>query len=233
MTQPRLSTVVPQFLFSMDEIGEDPNAPPSYDREGKWMPPLGRHNQRVNRGVSYNWWYCNGRTVQFWGKSLPDNASAYSAFSTYFKDGHGFWVLRGDATSPPAEESWHCLRFNHSPDYSSSLTNVGTHSALQCHNSTHFWHRMLLPDIYHGPGYAGYGGLTGDLPIFLSLLAFSMPPKQLQHWLPVSMENSKWQGHQLPNGRTDKRGVIVNVCAVGGNDRLLRAYEDGDYGKYY
>jgi hypothetical protein len=45
---------------------------------------------------------------------------------------------------------------------------------------------MLLPDIYHGPPYSapGYGGLTGDLPIFLGLLALSMKPDRLMTELP-------------------------------------------------
>ncbi|KAK1910647.1 hypothetical protein P3342_008526 [Pyrenophora teres f. teres] len=224
---------VPHFFFRMDEIGEDPNTPPKCDKDGKWIPPYGGHNQRTGTGVSYVWWYCDGRKIQYWGTTLPTNTSAYGVFSTYFKSGHGFWVLRGDATSPPTEEPWHCLRFNHNQDYSSSLTNVGSHSALRCHNSSHFWHSMLLSDIYHGPGYVGYGGLTGDLPIFLSLLALSMDASQLLHWLPTSMENGKWQAHQWRNGRTEKRGVVVNVWAVNGNDHLLREYEDGHYGKYF
>jgi len=233
MSQPPLYPVVPPFLFRMEEIGEDPNTPPKYDKDGKWIPPQGVHNQRLNGGVSYNLWYCDGRTIGLWRHPLPPGASDYSVFSTYFKNGHGFWVLRGDATNPPAAESWHCLRFNHNPDYSSSLTNAGTHSALQCHDSAHFWHRMLLPDIYHGPGYVGYGGLTGDLPIFLSLLAFSMDASRLQHWLPNSMANGIWQAHHLPNGRTDKRGVIVSVYAINENNQQLSAYEDGRYGRYF
>ncbi|KAI2488000.1 hypothetical protein Ptr902_02133 [Pyrenophora tritici-repentis] len=232
MSQPPLPRV-PLFFFRMEEIGEDPNTPPTHDNEGKWIPPYGEYNQRIGTGVSYIWWYCDGLNIHRYGPSLPPNASPYSVFSTYFKNGHGFWVLRGDATSPPAEESWHCLRFNHNPDYSSSLTNVGTHSALQFHNPTLYWHSMLLPDIYHGQGYLGYVGLTGDLPIFLSLLALSMDASLLQSWLPNSMRNGQWQAHQWPNGRTEKRGVIVHVYTFNDNDQSLRAYEDGHYGKYF
>ena len=165
---------------------------------------MGQHHSRVGGGVSYTWWYCNGQTIQHWGNSTPPNASHYSVFSTYFHDGHGFWVLRGEATNPPTEEAWHQLQFLHDPtDHSSSLTNAGTHAALRCHKSNNLWHGMLLPDIYHGPvyDYAGYGGLTGDLPIFLSLLALSMDASRLQQMLPLLMNNGTWQVHGLPNGR--------------------------------
>jgi hypothetical protein len=62
---------------------------------------------------------------------------------------------------------------------------------------------MLLPDIYHGPHYsaAGYGGLTGDLPIFLSLLALSMKPSRLAEELPKLMKDGDWVEHQKSHGR--------------------------------
>jgi hypothetical protein len=113
---------------------------------------------------------------------------------------------------------------------------------------------MLLPDIYHGPAYPyqGYGGLTGDLPIFLSLIAFSMKPERLPQELPRMMHNGEWGTHTKSHGRmfptlyikthlincpgTDKRGVIVYVYAINDSEEEreeLESYEDGSLGKYY
>jgi hypothetical protein len=114
---------------------------------------------------------------------------------------------------------------------------------------------MLLPDIYHGPAYSapGYGGLTGDLPIFLALMAFSMKPDRLPTQLPKLMRNGDWVTHERSHGRTchtrpnflllnftdprdigvDKRGLIVYVYAYNGNKDELEGYEDGSYGNYF
>jgi hypothetical protein len=115
-----------------------------------------------------------------------------------------------DATDPPPEETWHHLRFDwNEVDFSSSLTNNGTEAVMRCHNPTKKWPAMLLPDIYHGPAYPneGYGGLTGDLPIFLALIAFSMQPEELAAELPKMMHNGKWQTHSLPHGRMYRHQV--------------------------
>jgi hypothetical protein len=65
---------------------------------------------------------------------------------------------------------------------------------------------MLLPDIYHGPPYSapGYGGLTGDLPIFLGLLALSMKPDRLMTELPRLMQDGDWGEHQRHDKRTSQ-----------------------------
>jgi hypothetical protein len=130
--------------------------------------------------------------------------SPYKTFSTIYSDGHGFYVLRGDATNPPDSESWHDLWFDwDETTLSSALTNVGTRRALRVQDPKSRWPRMLLPDIYHGPHYsaAGYGGLTGDLPIFLSLLALSMKPSRLAEELPKLMKDGDWVEHQKSHGR--------------------------------
>jgi hypothetical protein len=61
---------------------------------------------------------------------------------------------------------------------------------------------MLLPDIYHVPPYRheGFGGLTGDLPIFLALIAFSMSPRRLATEIPELMEDGEWKTHDRRHG---------------------------------
>jgi hypothetical protein len=63
---------------------------------------------------------------------------------------------------------------------------------------------MLLPDIYHttrpSPQNTGSGGLIGDLPIFLALVALSLPqgPQWLPHFLSTMFRDGVWQPHQMP-----------------------------------
>jgi hypothetical protein len=63
---------------------------------------------------------------------------------------------------------------------------------------------MLLPDIYQVPPTPtpeGYGGLKGELPLLLALIAFSMSKKDLQKYLNRMYEGGRWQVHGLPHGR--------------------------------
>jgi hypothetical protein len=111
----------------------------------------------------------------------------------------------------------------------------------------------LLPEIYHGPPtlHTPYGGLTGDLTIFLALMALSMQPEYLSVVLPMTRSSGKWKTHLYPHGSkfnnsvavtganntgNDKRGVIVTVyCSseLGSTPEDLQAYENGVYGKYF
>jgi hypothetical protein len=213
------------------------------------------YNIRKSGGISGQWWCCNNGTITIIpSQTPPAGTTPYKTFSTIYSDGHGFWVLRGDATDPPKDETWHHLRFDwNGENLSSSLSNTGAESVMRCHDPRKRWPGMLLPDIYHGPAYPydGYGGLTGDLPIFLALVALSMDPARLPVELPQMMQAGEWGTHGRLHGRTypyylytlsfsltigagtHKRGVIVYVYSVNGNKDELKAYEDGDLGKYY
>jgi hypothetical protein len=61
---------------------------------------------------------------------------------------------------------------------------------------------MLLPEIYHGPEWAneGYGGLTGDLSIFLALVAFSMSPNRLATEIQNMVKDGEWTTHDRSHG---------------------------------
>lgn len=189
----------------MDEFTEHPQAIEQLDNEGKWVPmAIKGYNLRQPGGVSGQWWHCEDGAIERI-PTLPANALPYKTFSTVYGDGHGFWILRGDATDPPEDETWHHLRFDWDEEtLSSSLTNTGTEAVMRCHNPEKRWPGMLLPDIYHGPAYPyeGYGGLTGDLPIFLALIALSMNPNRLPIELPRMMQNGEWGTHGRSHGRT-------------------------------
>jgi hypothetical protein len=82
---------------------------------------------------------------------------------------------------------------------------------------------MLLPDIYHNSNEfstGDRGGLTGDLGIFLSLLAFSMHPNRMPDMMPELMVDGEWQVHSEPYGRkcTTLRYFNVYVCPLPDTD---------------
>lgn len=244
----------------MDEFTESTQAVQHCDSYGRWVPAAqaGNYARRSGGsslgGVTGKWWYCDGLNIHSILWNPPEGTFPYKTFSTIYNEGDGFWVLNGDATNPPNSDSWHPLWFDwDDTTLASTLTNAGTQARLRVQDMNARWPRMLLPDIYHGPHYAaqGFGGLRGDLPIFLSLLAFSMKPERLSTELPRLMEQGLWKTHPHLHGRkfypsfvarsliaekntgADKRGVIVYVYAYNGNDADIRALEDGTRGNYY
>jgi hypothetical protein len=100
---------------------------------------------------------------------------------------------------------WKPLQFDHDEvDFSSYLTSEGTAQTLRCQRPDQQWARMLLPDIYQThptTTFRTYGGLKGNLPLFLALIAFSMGREDLEHYLRVMFQEGAWQVHGLPHGR--------------------------------
>lgn len=167
-------------------------------------------------------------------------------------------MLSGDATNPPPGEAWQPLSFEHSNrDYSSFLTNAGQYATLRIQRTDQEWPRMLLPDIHHTPSrtpYMQYGGLTGELPIFLALIAHSTSREWLPSVLPTVFTGGQWRvhPHQFPRkigcdhigykpltaAGTNERGVVVHVWAcpstyAQGSANELEQYENGNLGKYF
>lgn len=232
--------VQPAFLFQINEVCEQDEAPEILDTYGRWVPTTYPGHIEIKhpaRGISNQWWYFNGHNMRKLPNiHPPEGVTHYKTFSMFFSGGLGFYVLRGNATNPPRDEAWHALCFDYNPDdYSSFVCNAGDHATMRVHNPGSAWQKMLLPSIYHGPEYQGPGGLTGDLPIFLGLVAFSMRDNKMSSMLPALVQNGQWQAHDLPNGQIDRRGVVVSVYAYNRNDDELEKYEEGNshYGKYY
>jgi hypothetical protein len=186
------------------------------------------------------------------GTNPPAHSSHYKTFSTIYSAGHGFHILEGDANSSVNGNSWHDLWFDwNDQTLASALTNAGSQRALRVHDPHAWWPHNLLPNIYHGPAYVakGFGGLTGELAIFLALIAMSMEPEMLLNELPRLTQSGQWGAHGCPHGRqsfslfvnqitnicvgSDKRGVVVYVYTWGNNQDELKALEDGRRGCYY
>ena len=193
-------------MFRIDEICEDSAAPIDVNNTGNWEPPtdLGA-NIRCGGGISGRYWLCGSQRIHPFSETLPTGAKLYSTISMYYCDGYGFWILGGDATARN-DLPWRPLTFYHdNKDYSSRLTLAGEAGTLLCQRPDQEWPRMLLPDIYHPSltleTHRNYGGLNGDLALFLALIAFSMSKEHLEEYVGAMYSRGQWQVHTLPHGR--------------------------------
>jgi hypothetical protein len=197
-----------RFLFRIDEIHESTTAPTIVTKQGHWQPSTAAEdNVRRGGGISGDWWLCGSHQISpvpDVSTGLLEGAGFYRAVSMYYAEGYGFWVGHGDATSS-SFGLWRGLTFEHDEkDYSSFLTTAGTSSTLRCQRPDQQWPRMLLPDIYHTYPMATnhtYGGLKGDLSMFLALIAFSMHSSDLSNYICGMYLEGRWQVHDLPHGR--------------------------------
>ncbi|RYN36908.1 hypothetical protein AA0112_g4743 [Alternaria arborescens] len=241
---------VPPFIFQVDEIFENlGDAPDQLDRHGIWQPttaPNASHNYTPGVGASGKTWLCDG--LQIREVMFPMTAQWYKTYSVYYASGAGFWVLKGDARNPPSDDVFHKLQFNYyqHPPESSYLTSSGQYNMLRVQPQDP-WANLLLPDIYHtsaAPSSPQYGGLVGELPIFLALMAFTTSREYLPSVLPHLFTRGNWvPSHTWQFKRTEKRGVVVKVynCPAGSYPERptgstftdLYNYEIGQTVKYF
>jgi hypothetical protein len=116
----------------------------------------------------------------------------------YYIDGVGFSVLKGDARQMPGDDCWHPLQFAFYDDrtLSSYLTNAGQSKTLYRQPIDRRWADLILPTINHTSKIAesaNHGGVIGELPIFLALIAFSTSRNYLPGVLPHLFAQGVWQ----------------------------------------
>lgn len=208
------------FVFRINEIGESADRQLQHDINGHWkLSATSRANHTIAGGATDVWWLCNGINVQVLEQpKIRKRATLYKAYSLYYMAGKGFMVLRGNAVDASCSDSevWFSLCFDHyRSDYSSYLTNAGCEPALLCRQANQQWVKMLLPDICHGSWEvaAPYGGLKGELAIFLGLIAFAITMDRLRQVLPSMFHSGQWQEYKMAHGRkcTDNGGVGDSV----------------------
>ncbi|OCK80610.1 hypothetical protein K432DRAFT_39937 [Lepidopterella palustris CBS 459.81] len=229
----------PKYVFRIDALEENIDQPLT-DNEGRWIPSADSGSNRlVYGGITGRYWYCDGQDIAGPLDAQPRTCAHYKTYSIYYDQ--GFWVFNGDVVQGKEGEAWHRLSFTHDEtDYSSYLTNAGEHHTLRTQRFDQRWPQMLLPDIYHIPAHLRidspqYGGLNGELPIFLALIAFSIHPNHVGWALANCFKNGSWLVHQYSNGRESKRGMVVRVWACPpdslGDD--LAELEAGHWGNYF
>ncbi|KAH8730697.1 hypothetical protein GQ44DRAFT_672498 [Phaeosphaeriaceae sp. PMI808] len=221
------------FFFKIDELRENPGATPLATKDDIWIPGTSEnYNYRSGDGVSGQWWAHDGQKI-YRIRDFSPEGNPYSCASMYYSAGRGFWVFRGDAVDHTAEGKWHPLKFNWTSSFT-FLSHEGSEFTSRSRDSMNRWHRMLLPNIYHGAQGGQSDGLRGEIAIFLALIALSMQPSELTKSLPWMYQDGNWQVHNLPNGWNHKRGVVVKVYT---GPKLsveqFRCYEQGNYGCYY
>ncbi|XP_014559811.1 hypothetical protein COCVIDRAFT_90886, partial [Bipolaris victoriae FI3] len=234
----------PRYFFRIDEIGKTPNASHTYDSSGHHgMPAFEAGAVRsIGGGASGQWWQCDG--TQIYGiPQPPPGAQPYSTYSVFYIGGFGFWVLKGDAINSNTyrhSNTWQPLYFQHHAQKEYSyLCNAEQYRTVYSRRSDQNWLRMLLPDIYYESApvidRSRYGGLKGELGIFLALIAFAIHPQELRARLPQMFTNGNWQTPGTFNhGRQSERGVVVYVwtCPSITADEL-HVYERGSHTRYY
>jgi len=229
----------PRYIFRIDDLAVNPKFPPVQDPHGTWMPPTSAgSNYLRGGGISGFYWYCTGTDIKRI-ITLPTGAIHFSTYSIYYHQ--GFWISDCDASRSTEANPWRKLSFEHHPTkLSSHLTIAGTQHTLRTQRPEQRWPRMLLPDIYHAPESSwaadgsSYGGLTGELPILLALIVFSVSKNNAETVIHNCVSQGEFQVHSENNGRVNERGLVVRVWTCPGQTAdELNGFEDGNFGNYY
>lgn len=244
----------PPYYFRVDHMQEHPNHPPCCDTKGKWVPPRSKGGNILAAGDdSGKYWYCDGQFIHP-VPALPEGSEEFKTYSLYYDEGD-FWIFEGDAsaelialgddnseenTADGADSDWHHLSFDHEEQSCTSyLTNAGQNPRLRTQRPDQTWPQMLLPEQFHAPAayqttYQQYGGLTGELPIFLGLMAFSIRTNAVGYAFQICFREGAWNTHNFPHGRADRRGMVVRVWSPPGAEPTdLEHFETGLLGRYF
>ena len=209
---------------------ENPEHTPRVDPWGRWVLPRSvGSNKLIGGNDSGKYWHCRGDDIIQVEENMPPPGH-FKTFSVYYDDGT-FWITRGDASTQLIGagdsnkesgtghgEDWHRLTFEYNEiTYASYLTNAGENYQLRVQRPDQDWPRMLLPNHYHNqlishPAYQQYGGLTGELPLFLALMAFSVDVKYVGWVFRSCFTNGAWGTHLQPHGRKQSASFVLQYA---------------------
>ena len=188
-------------------------------------------NQLIGGGVSGLYWYCDGfsisqvdclpgncphfKTFSVYHHKSIFWASKCDATMVQVGDGDDSTGYQDLEDAPEGEdEGWHFLSFDYEDEdnggqtYSSYITNAGEHDRLRTQRPDQIWPGMLLPEHYHAPEssrtsaeYHQYGGLAGELPLFLALIAFSVDANNVYWALQACFKNGSWRTYKADHVR--------------------------------
>ncbi|KAI6837815.1 hypothetical protein KC332_g799 [Hortaea werneckii] len=134
---------------------------------------------------------------------------------------------------------WSTMSFSLGSSYTSFAGQRQQQQRLHCRRRDQFWALQLFTDIYTAQQEnrnPQHGGLNGELPLLIALLAFTMPPQYLPTYLPQCIGHTwnVYPPNTLPRGCgwIDRRGLVVRVLYDPGTTSTadLRALETGSFG---
>lgn len=141
-----------------------------------------------------------------------------------------FMAARGDVTARDIvrmEDDWWPLMFDHHANYVSYLRTAGQHKQLAAPGHSE-WLKSLLPKAYdydvdnrEGRAIPKSGGLAGDLPLIIGLVAFSCSPGKLDSVLreAKSWRGDRWIKHAFPR---DRKSCPRLLAVIGIPRRLIK-----------
>ncbi|KAI7206589.1 hypothetical protein KC343_g3015 [Hortaea werneckii] len=134
---------------------------------------------------------------------------------------------------------WSTMSFSLGTSYASYAGQRQQQQRLHCRRRDQLWATQLFTDIYTAQQEnrnPQYGGLNGELPLLIALLALTMPPEYLPTYLPQCIGHTwnVYPPNTLPRGCgwIDRRGLVVRVLYDPGTTSAadLRALEIGGLG---
>ncbi|KAK5112294.1 hypothetical protein LTR85_011566 [Meristemomyces frigidus] len=237
------------------------NPPKAHGDNVKWIP--------TGSTMPYTLSFRHDGQATTLANQLPEGIEHYQTYSIYH-DEAVFWTVDYDAcrvavadgdedSSDESEESdgeterdtWAPLTFgaveNNEHPYMSFAGRRQEHRRLLTQRPDQLWAEQLLPNRYQASQETRtrdqrYGGLVGDLPLLVGLMAMAVPANRMSALLPNMIGNlpnvaNSWRVYpptQVPRqvGWIDKRGLVVSVYydPEETNADELEEYENGEHG---
>ncbi|KAK1060889.1 hypothetical protein LTR74_011465 [Friedmanniomyces endolithicus] len=218
-------------------MAPNPEARPRIFPNNRWKPPKRLGNNWRGPATTY---YHDGQNTTVHLGGLPTTAQRYNQYSVYHDHAY-IWAVDFDASQekvgdgrddsadrvePEVERQegevdnhdWETLTFHELSQYRSYAGLRLELQHLRLRSSTQIWPDQILPDTYRATQstpHQGYGGLVGELPLLISLMALALPPSFVPTGLPSCMANP-WRVYPVLQiarglGWLHRRGLVVTV----------------------
>ncbi|KAK0944099.1 hypothetical protein LTR48_001270 [Friedmanniomyces endolithicus] len=216
-------------------MAPNPEARPRIFPNNRWKPPKRLGNNWKWPATTY---YHDGQTTIV--GTLPRTAQRYKQYSVYHDHAY-IWAVDldaslekvGDGRDDSADRveadverqvgevdnhDWATLTFHELSRYRSYAGLHLESQHLHLRNETQIWPEQILPDTYRATQSTpvqGYGGLVGELPLLIGLMALALPSNFVQTGLPSCMANP-WRVYPVSQiartaGWEHRRGLVVSV----------------------